>query len=160
MIHFFKYNIIGVLNTLITLAVVWVLHQLLDWNVELSNFLGFVAGGCNSYLCNRIWNFKSHNKKRSEIIRFVVVFLVSYGVNLLALELAAYTLANAAWCASFTTWISQFMKPTYFGKSLDACVQIGICRVANILFQSLCICPGDFYVTGLHGHVNLFGGLA
>ena len=116
MIHFFKYNIIGVLNTLITLAVVWVLHQLLDWNVELSNFLGFVAGGCNSYLCNRIWNFKSHNKKRSEIIRFVVVFLVSYGVNLLALELAAYTLANAAWCASFTTWISQFMKPTYFAN--------------------------------------------
>ena len=116
MIHFFKYNIIGVLNTLITLAVVWVLHQLLDWNVELSNFLGFVAGGCNRYLCNRIWNFKSHNKKRSEIIRFVVVFLVSYGVNLLALELAAYTLANAAWCASFTTWISQFMKPTYFAN--------------------------------------------
>ena len=116
MIHFFKYNIIGVLYTLITLAVVWVLHQMLDWNVELSNFLGFVAGGCNSYLCNRIWNFKSHNKKRAEIIRFVVVFLVSYGVNLLALELAAYTLANAAWCASFTVWISQFMKPTYFAN--------------------------------------------
>ena len=116
MIHFLKYNIIGVLNTLITLAVVWVLHQLLDWNLELSNFLGFIAGGCNSYLCNRIWNFKSHNKKRSEIIRFVVVFLVSYGVNLLVLEVAAYTLANATWCAGFTTWISQFMKPTYFAN--------------------------------------------
>lgn len=116
MLYFLKYNIIGVLNTLITLAVVWVLHQMLDWGVELSNFLGFVAGGCNSYLCNRIWNFKSHNKKRAEIVRFVVVFLVSYGVNLLVLELAAYTLANAAWCASFTTWISQFMKPTYFAN--------------------------------------------
>ena len=114
MLHFLKYNIIGVLNTLITLAVVWVLHQLLDWNVELSNFLGFVAGGCNSYLCNRIWNFKSHNKKSAEIVRFIIVFLVSYGVNLLVLELVAYTLANAAWCASFTAWISQFMKPTYF----------------------------------------------
>lgn len=116
MLHFVKYNIIGVLNTLITLAVVWVLHQLLDWNVELSNFLGFVAGGCNSYLSNRIWNFKSHNKKRAEIVRFIIVFLVSYGVNLLVLELVAYTLANAAWCASFTTWISQFMKPTYFAN--------------------------------------------
>ena len=116
MIHFLKYNIIGVLNTLITLAVVWVLHQLLDWNVELSNFLGFVAGGFNSYLCNRIWNFKSHNKKRAEIVRFIIVFLVSYGVNLLVLELVAYTLANAAWCASFTAWISQFMKPTYFAN--------------------------------------------
>lgn len=116
MIHFLKYNIIGVLNTLITLAVVWVLHQMLDWNVELSNFLGFVAGGCNSYLCNRIWNFKSHNKKRSEVIRFVVVFLVSYGVNLLVLEATTYMLVNVAWCAGFTTWISQFMKPTYFAN--------------------------------------------
>ena len=116
MLHFVKYNIIGVLNTLITLAVVWVLHQMLDWNVELSNFLGFVAGGCNSYLCNRIWNFKSHNKKRSEVVRFVVVFLVSYAVNLLVLETTAYMLASAAWCAGFTTWISQFMKPTYFAN--------------------------------------------
>ena len=116
MIHFLKYNIIGVLNTLITLAVVWVLHQMLDWNVELSNFLGFVAGGCNSYLCNRIWNFKSHNKKRSEVVRFVVVFLVSYAVNLLVLETTAYMLVNGAWCAGFTTWISQFMKPTYFAN--------------------------------------------
>ena len=116
MLHFLKYNVIGVLNTLITLAVVWVLHQMLDWGVELSNFLGFVAGGCNSYLCNRIWNFKSHNKKRAEIVRFIIVFLVSYGVNLLVLELVAYTLANAAWCASFTAWISPFMKPTYFAN--------------------------------------------
>ena len=116
MIHFLKYNIIGVLNTLITLAVVWVLHQMLDWNVELSNFLGFVAGGCNSYLCNRIWNFKSHNKKRNEVIRFVLVFLVSYGVNLLVLEATAYMLANAAWCTGFAAWVSQFMKPTYFAN--------------------------------------------
>ena len=104
------------MNTAITFFTVWLLHEVLDWDVVLSNFLGFVAGGLNSYIMNRIWNFKSHNKKRSEIIRFVVVFLVSYGVNLLALELAAYTLANAAWCASFTTWISQFMKPTYFAN--------------------------------------------
>ena len=116
MIHFVKYNIIGVLNTLITLAVVWILHQMLDWNLELSNLLGFVAGAVNSYLCNRIWNFKSHNRKRSEIIRFVVVFLISYGINLFVLELTAYALANAAWCAGFTVWISQFMKPTYFAN--------------------------------------------
>ena len=45
MLHFIKYNIIGIMNTLITLLVVWILHQLLDWNLELSNFLGFVAGG-------------------------------------------------------------------------------------------------------------------
>ena len=75
------------MNTAITFFTVWLLHEVLDWDVVLSNFLGFVAGGLNSYICNRIWNFKSHNKKRREVIRFVVVFLVSYGVNLLVLEI-------------------------------------------------------------------------
>lgn len=115
-IHFIKYNIIGVLNTLITLATVWVLHQILDWNLELSNFLGFVAGGVNSYFCNRIWNFKSKNKKRTEVLRFLVVFLCSYALNLLVLEVCAYLLVNASWAAPFTTWISKFMKPTYFAN--------------------------------------------
>ena len=60
--HFIKYNLIGVMNTLITLASVWVMHQLLDWNLELSNFLGFIFGAINSYLMNRLWNFKSKNR--------------------------------------------------------------------------------------------------
>jgi len=124
MLHFVKYNLIGILNTLITLAVVWVLHQLLDWNLELSNFLGFVAGGCNSYLCNRIWNFKSTNKKRTEVARFLVVFLCSYGVNLLVLEGSAHVLQTAAWCEPFTAWVSQFMKPTYLANVIANVVYV------------------------------------
>ncbi|MCQ2123069.1 MAG: GtrA family protein [Fibrobacter sp.] len=116
MLHFIKYNIIGIMNTLITLLVVWVLHQLLDWNLELSNFLGFVAGGCNSYLCNRIWNFKSHNDKKSEIIRFLVVFVCAYGVNLAVLEGCVYALAHFSWLAGFNEFVSKFMKPSYFAN--------------------------------------------
>ena len=114
--HFIKYNLIGVMNTLITLASVWIMHQMLDWNLELSNFLGFIFGAINSYLMNRIWNFKSHNRKRTEVVRFLVVFLLSYALNLAALEGTAYLLENAQWCRSFTVWISQFMKPTYFAN--------------------------------------------
>ena len=116
MLHFIKYNAIGIINTLITLAVVWVLHQLLDWNLELSNFLGFIAGGVNSYLMNRIWNFKSNNRKRTEVVRFIIVFLLSYALNLATLEGCAYLLQNAQWCQPFSVWISQFMKPTYFAN--------------------------------------------
>lgn len=115
MLHFIKYNIIGIMNTLITLLVVWILHQLLDWNLELSNFLGFVAGGCNSYLCNRIWNFKSKNDTKSEIIRFLVVFICAYGVNLAVLE-GCVKLLEQPFCAGFTEFISKFMKPSFFAN--------------------------------------------
>ncbi len=91
MLHFVKYNLIGIVNTLITLCVVWILYELFGWNLELSNFLGFVAGGINSYWMNRRLNFKSRNQKGGEIFRFLLVFFCAYLVNLFVLE----TLKNA-----------------------------------------------------------------
>lgn len=124
MLHFVKYNLIGIMNTLITLLVVWVLHQLMDWNLELSNFLGFVAGGCNSYLMNRIWNFKSSNGKKAEVVRFLVVFLCAYGINLAVLEGCVYLLANAAWCAPAAELVSNIMKPSYFANIIANVVYV------------------------------------
>ncbi len=86
MFHFIKYNLIGIVNTLITLCVVWILYELLGWNLELSNFLGFVAGGINSYWMNRRLNFRSQNQKGKEIFRFLLVFVCAYLVNLFVLE--------------------------------------------------------------------------
>lgn len=116
MLHFVKYNLIGIMNTLITLVVVWVLHQLLDWNLEFSNFLGFVAGGCNSYLMNRIWNFRSNNEKKTEVARFLLVFLCAYGLNLLVLEGCVYALENFATLSGLCKFIAQFMKPSYLAN--------------------------------------------
>ncbi|OWV02399.1 GtrA family protein [Fibrobacter sp. UWR2] len=113
MLHFIKYNAIGIVNTLITLVVSWVLLHLLDWSLEVSNFLGFVAGGINSYLMNRIWNFKSENRKRTEVVRFIVVFLLSYALNFVALEACVYVLDHVDCLQPFCTWVSQFMKPSY-----------------------------------------------
>ena len=113
MLHFVKYNAIGIINTLITLIVSWVLLHLLNWSVEVSNFLGFVAGGINSYLMNRIWNFKSANRKRSEVVRFIVVFALCYLLNLAVLEVCVYVLEHAASLQPFCTWVSQYMKPSY-----------------------------------------------
>lgn len=124
MLHFVKYNLIGIMNTLITLLVVWVLHQLLDWNLELSNFLGFIAGGCNSYLMNRIWNFKSNNEKRTEVTRFLIVFLCAYDLNLLVLEGSVYLLNNASWCKPISEFASQFMKPSYLANVIANVVYV------------------------------------
>lgn len=123
MLHFIKYNIIGILNTLITMLVVWILHQMLDWNLELSNFLGFVAGGCNSYICNRVWNFKSKNDTKSEIIRFLAVFICAYGVNLGVLE-GCVKLLEQPFCAPFAEFISKFMKPSFFANIIANVVYV------------------------------------
>lgn len=112
------------MNTLITLATFWILHEVLNWDYKLSNFIGFIAGGLNSYLCNRIWNFKSTNKKRTEVVRFIIVFLCSYGINFLVLEGTTHVLTTASWCASFTAFISLFMKPTTFANLIANVVYV------------------------------------
>jgi len=109
---------------MITLATFWILHEILDWDPVLSNFLGFVAGGLNSYVMNRIWNFKSTNKKRTEVVRFIIVFACSYMVNLFALKASTYVLTTASWCAGFTAFISQFMKPTSFANIIANVVYV------------------------------------
>ena len=108
MIHLIKYCLIGFENTLITLVVSWILYELLHWNLELSNLLGFVAGGVNSYLMNRVWNFKSHAKKGKEIFRFVVVFLCAYLVNLFVLE----------WAKDVITVNLEFFRSGYLANIL------------------------------------------
>ena len=121
--HFIKYNLIGVMNTLITLASVWVMHQLLDWNLELSNFLGFIFGAINSYLMNRIWNFKSKNRKRTEVIRFAIVFAAAYLLNLATLEICVYAL-DTPLCKPFSDFISQYMKTGYFANIIANIVYV------------------------------------
>ena len=122
--HFIKYNAIGVMNTLITLVTFWILHENLNWDYRLANFLGFVVGGLNSYIMNRIWNFKSTNKKRTEVVRFIIVFLCSYGINYLVLKGATHVLTTASWCAGFTEFVSQFMKPTTFANLIANVVYV------------------------------------
>lgn len=95
MMHFVKYNLIGIVNTLITLCAVWILYELLGWNLEVSNFLGFVAGGVNSYWMNRRLNFKSENRKGKEVLRFLLVFICAYLVNLFVLETLKDALPSA-----------------------------------------------------------------
>lgn len=124
MLHFIKYNLIGVINTLITLIVVWILHQQLNWNLEISNFLGFVVGGVNSYMVNRLWNFKSTNEKRSEMIRFLVIFIFAYLLNLGVLEAAKATLAPSGTFASFANIFAPYVKPGYIAHIIANVVYV------------------------------------
>lgn len=124
MLHFLKYNLIGILNTLITLVVVWVLHQLLDVDLVLSNFLGFVAGGANSYVCNRVWNFKSAQSKRAELPKFLAVFVFAYLVNLAVLKAVDFALVSFASLAAFTEVVSRFMKPGFFANLVANAVYV------------------------------------
>ncbi len=81
-VQFVKYCIVGVLNTLVTLGVIYLCKSLLGWNLYVSNALGYVCGVINSFVCNKQWVFCSHGGYRREALRFVGGFAVCYLLQL------------------------------------------------------------------------------
>ena len=72
-----RFGIVGVINTLITLAVIYLLQEVLDVKYTTANLAGYVAGVINSFFWSKLWVFKKLN---SNFIREAVLFLISFGV--------------------------------------------------------------------------------
>ena len=105
--HFLKYNLIGVMNTLITLLIVWLLNPIFGLNIVLSNFIGYVFGAVNSYVLNRNWNFRSKGKHSQQIPRFALAFVLGYGVNILTLLVVKHLLEGI----HFGQYFPQGLRP-------------------------------------------------
>ena len=77
-----KYGVVGVINTLITAVVIWIMMKLLGCSDVVSNIVGYIAGVLNSFIWNKKWTFKSTEKWVGSAIRFGVVFGVCYLLQL------------------------------------------------------------------------------
>ncbi|MDE6040737.1 MAG: GtrA family protein [Muribaculaceae bacterium] len=82
--QFVKYCLVGVLNTLITMGVIYLCKSFLGWNIYLSNFLGYAAGILNSFFCNRSWVFESDGRVSPQLVRFLCGAGLCYLIQLWA----------------------------------------------------------------------------
>ena len=80
-LQFVRYCLVGVLNTLVTLGVIYLCKSFLGWNLYVSNALGYICGVINSFLCNKSWVFKSKGGYRKEAIRFFIGFGLFYALQ-------------------------------------------------------------------------------
>lgn len=95
-VQFVKYCMVGALNTIITLGVIYVCKSLFGWNLYLSNALGYICGVANSFLCNKQWVFHSQGRYLPEAIRFILGFFLCYG-----LQLWAVWMITESWIGDF-----------------------------------------------------------
>jgi putative flippase GtrA len=77
-----KYGIVGISNTIVTAAVIWVMMKLFGCPAVLSNLTGYVAGVLNSFILNKQWTFKSSDDWMDSAIRFGTVFGICYLLQL------------------------------------------------------------------------------
>lgn len=86
-IQLLKYGIVGVMNTLITLGLIFLCKSVLGLNPYFSNAIGYVAGLINSFIWNRSWVFRSHGRISVQAIHFFCAFVLCYGIQFLVVWL-------------------------------------------------------------------------
>lgn len=92
LVQFVKFNLVGVLNTLVDLGVYTVL-TVFGLNKYIAQVLSYACGVLNSYLFNTLWTFKKERRRTAkEFLLFVCVNLVSLGVSLGMLYVAEHYL--------------------------------------------------------------------
>lgn len=87
LVQLLKYALVGCLNTILTLSVIFVCNSFLGINDYVSNAIGYVLGLINSFLWNKNWVFNSKGAYRKEVILFFLGFGICYGLQLLVVWL-------------------------------------------------------------------------
>ena len=77
-----KFGIVGVTNTIVTLGAIYLLYTFTPFHYYITNGIGYFLGFVNSFVLNKLWTFKAKGVIYRELFLFVIVFLVSYGVQL------------------------------------------------------------------------------
>lgn len=127
-VQLIKYGIVGLMNTLVTIVVIFVCKAILGVNPWVSNALGYIAGVINSFLWNKKWVFKSHNGYISEALKFLVGFLPCYLVQFATVWL----LTECTPLGDMTWTICGF---TFGGYGVATLIGMVVYTIANFLYN-------------------------
>jgi putative flippase GtrA len=75
---FYRFLLVGVINTIIGLSIMFILLNLMGWSYWLATFLGNGIGAGVSYILNRSFTFNSNVNGSKGIPKFFLVILSCY----------------------------------------------------------------------------------
>lgn len=82
-----RFLFVGGLNTALSYAIYFVLTELGVWYL-LANTIGFAISLVNSYLWNKFFVFQKSGRSAGEVVKFLLVYGVQYGVGISFLYVA------------------------------------------------------------------------
>jgi putative flippase GtrA len=111
-----KFGAVGIVNTLLTLIVIWMMTEWAGFAALISNITGYAVGLICSYIFNKIWTFKSSVGWGKSAIRFFLVFAVCYGLQLIVLLiLNRYFIENPPLYTFFSPFLHVFkIDPPFY----------------------------------------------
>lgn len=107
-LDFIRFGIVGVLNTAIGTAVMFICYNCFSFGYWFSSAMNYIVGSIFSYFANKYFTFKNSGKSIIEIIKFIinisVCYFLAYG---LAINLAKYVIADLMKLAISNSGIDQ-----------------------------------------------------
>ena len=128
-IQLIKYGIVGISNSLLTLIVIFICNDLLHMKLMLADVLGYIVGLINSFIWNKNWVFKSHNRKvKHEIILFLTGFGICFGLQFITV-----------WALISFTGIKEIfmfgLSAPNLGEYISVCIGMGVYTVCNYIYN-------------------------
>jgi|SaaInlV_200m_DNA_2_1039689.scaffolds.fasta_scaffold02046_6 putative flippase GtrA len=92
-IQSFKFILAGFINTFFGLSVIYLL-LFMEVNNYIANISGYLFGVTISFFLNKRYVFKSGESDFNEVYRFILVFFISYIINIIILYMTIDKLNN------------------------------------------------------------------
>ena len=135
-LQFIKFNLVGVVNSLIDFGIYWLLNRFLGWTY-VAQVISYSCGMANSYLMNSSWTFKeSRTRSFREIAGFVLVNLVSLLVSLGGIWLfsTVFGLTNVWAEAVMPRWLYGVINGDMLCKIFATMLSVIVNYLGNRLF--------------------------
>ncbi|WP_010349592.1 GtrA family protein [Paenibacillus peoriae] len=124
--EFLRFLLVGVINTLIGLSIIYLFYNLFHFNYWISTSCGNIIGGVCSFFLNRNFTFKVNEWYLSQTLKFASVTIVSY--------VTSY-------------FIGYYLMP--FLKFMDKLIILNVIGVGNV---SILIASGLYTLFNYFGH--------
>ena len=108
MMQLIRYAFVGVLNTGLGYAVIFLCMGVFDWSPVASNVAGYAVGFVVSFVLNRSFTFRSTGAARGELKRFLLIFALAYLANLAVLVLLVHAAGMGGGWAQVVAGIVYF----------------------------------------------------
>lgn len=103
LIQFFKFGLVGGINTLVSLAIYYLLVYL-NTNFMVATVIGYIASSICGYLLNRIWVFQAQKTKIvKSALRYYIIYGASFLINMSCMYLFVNILAISKYVAPVLT---------------------------------------------------------
>lgn len=103
---FTRFILIGTLNAVVTIIIIWICMHPFNLDYRVSNVIGYILGQIHNFLWSKYWVFANEENKERNTIRQAIMFIIAFGSAFTAQYLFMISMVNFFGMNEFwTQWL-------------------------------------------------------